>query len=858
MVLGFDEYIGTLLLEAKSPEEVVSILSARYPEMPVEIIKEVVNIDPTKKKSYSAWVFRVEKRPMVVDSYVTSGTLSAIFRYFQDNAKDGANLVDKESLQEAEKYLPDFTDMFKHDYRNEEANDYEICFKSDEWIVAIPHSYEASKRLGQNTKWCTADAYGNGTQYWNSYNGNNRTLWMNFDCRKQEILNGVTYPFKRYQFCFQTGEFLDALDKKFEPEDIDMPEDVANFYREKGLDIDRVIMSEEELEERYREERYADGCRVLGDIWLLREWNRHYRVNEAYYYRLYDISEDDSQPLTAIYYTKDGIEYQTNDLVIIREMSGEEVTIILNDYIDTGVKRFTPFEYHGASGVIYVRGNAFNKVCCAYGNVNCYTEVDGITNDSELIFNTEITNAVGSENIVFFEVSRGRFHSLFALVANMDRIATLVKLDIPEDGESYKIDEDGTIHAKYRKRYNFKKLLGIGNDVFLEDEGSYEMIRQLKDERYILIESDFGQNIMSSESQENRPLFDEDFSELVHDLSTSNGAIIVSSWPDGYAFKEDMYGKKKPAYCVLSLTQGKRTSNYYDLVAYIGGKSADDKAIIVGAYRNENLKPVDNERFVLTERGDIKVHTVQNKGIDGKAVTYVEDNSLGQGKTVTKILDTNTGRFYPEWRMTNQMSLLFKPEKGYGTFYCFNKDDNDYVIYDWVNDRILLDNVQGRVTDYERHNDTLTVFKLNDEKYNIFLDSTNSIILPQNASRVYRLPGQCCISAEYPDREVVISYESHAKVLCTVMKYDGMSLAGYPDAVYVTGKVGEDAICLKYSVPEKKIYQVLDTYNEEGVANTLEIGDAPNEIRAAALKIFAPSLSTAQQIAERMNRIRKL
>ena len=97
---------------------------------------------------------------------------------------------------------------------------YDVVYKTDEWIIVRPNTYEAELKIGQGCKWCTANGYGNGLDYWNRYL-HKGPLWVNFDLRNGgEIapMNNKEYPYKRYQFCFEssiTGEFTNYAGGEF-------------------------------------------------------------------------------------------------------------------------------------------------------------------------------------------------------------------------------------------------------------------------------------------------------------------------------------------------------------------------------------------------------------------------------------------------------------------------------------------------------------------------------------------------------------------------------------------------------------------------------------------------------------------
>ena len=129
--------------------------------------------------------------------------------------------------------------------------------------------------------------------YFNDYNSKG-PLWINFDLRSKETLNGATYPFKRYQFCFECNAYLDAHNDPFDWEDMNMPEEVQKMYEDAGYSLENVSMNDEERWENYGNRRWEDAVFLFEGASLLREYNDNYEWREDeedpdyYVYRDYD------------------------------------------------------------------------------------------------------------------------------------------------------------------------------------------------------------------------------------------------------------------------------------------------------------------------------------------------------------------------------------------------------------------------------------------------------------------------------------------------------------------------------------------------------------------------------------------
>ena len=461
MILGFNEYMNELLLEARSPEEVVRILSYKYQNIPESLIKDLVDADPTKKKSYAAWVLEVEKNPRTILNYLNSGRLEEIFMYFRENAKNGASLVDKKSIAEAERYLPDSSDVLaKSD--DEAANDYEIAIETPEWIVATPNTYEASKKLGANTKWCTADAYGNGEYYYKNYTSDGR-LWVNFDKRRSETLNGITYPYKRYQFCFERKAFLDALDDPFNFEDIDMPEEVQEFYTERGYDMDDLVKNDEQRWEEYTDARFNDGVYLFEEVYLLRTWNDDFvfdEDDEDADYELYDTNFDQTDSIyNSEYYRNDSVVFKSEekDFAILKEKytrGGYSIAICQplerngqNVNIYTNISNYKLLVEDGSEYVAFIDPNGDLIYLTDAGEFHVEGgQQDKVFSDDAEIF---LNRALSRDGDLYIEVADEGMHSLFRVDYTEYELAEIVMNDIPANGKYFTVNEKGKIVGKY-------------------------------------------------------------------------------------------------------------------------------------------------------------------------------------------------------------------------------------------------------------------------------------------------------------------------------------------------------------------------------------------------------------------------
>lgn len=522
MIYGLDEYYDGLLLEAKSDEEIKKILEYQFVQgkgVPQEALDAIFAIDPTKKKSFTKWVLmQWENEKSAIMTALKNGRLEKMFHLFQERAGSGLQLGAMKSFSQAMEMLPDDDPIFaKEGDPNAPENDFEIVFDSPEWKIAVPHTYEADKKLGRGCRWCTAGAFGDNDSYWKRYSPKG-PIWINYDKRGSEIcpMDNKEYPYKRYQFLFEwdngEGELKDCHDRDVlvEANDIDIPEDVIDFYREQDEDyVNRIMRDKEEDEEerweRYNEERWEHShtAKVWNDFYLslMPEEEEDLEFNENCYYYLYDEDYDTSDPI-------DWTTFDPDDF-IADQCDGYPLAILIPNGNNSN-------KYY----VVYYSENGHRHSWEHVENVISYGDVNGLkyfVDGAEQIwlFDTEsllmdpistslddiekvISPQINSENIeeygsgIWLEaISKNGYHEL--LFVNFDEYSEddVIEKDIPVNGEYYELSKDDRgsyIQGKYFKHY-------------LDGEDTHISMVEELDDRYIIVSTPIGYNIWDKEEQ---------------------------------------------------------------------------------------------------------------------------------------------------------------------------------------------------------------------------------------------------------------------------------------------------------------------------------------------------------------------
>ena len=121
------------------------------------------------------------------------------------------------SLSDLISIINNYTDDFKATRQlSKGEQDLEKVYEDSEWVVYIPHTYAASRKIGGDTHWCTASS---DDRYFNMYTKNG-PLYVNI--RKSD---GA-----KFQFHFPSRQFMDSNDNEVSLRRIGLSEGLIKFY----------------------------------------------------------------------------------------------------------------------------------------------------------------------------------------------------------------------------------------------------------------------------------------------------------------------------------------------------------------------------------------------------------------------------------------------------------------------------------------------------------------------------------------------------------------------------------------------------------------------------------------------------
>ena len=214
----------TIIREAKEINSLINAFAKKNPNINPKDLERLFTADPTTVQN-SRGVFAGKYCVWIGNQYV-NGKLKvgdipelkkALNTYNINKSQIMTPINEIGSLSDLITIISDYTDDFKATRqlsKGEQA--LEKVYEDGEWVVYIPHTYEASRKIGGDTSWCTASS---DDRYFNMYTKEG-PLYVNI--RKSD---GA-----KFQFHFPTRQFMDSKDKKIKSKNIGLSKGLIEFY----------------------------------------------------------------------------------------------------------------------------------------------------------------------------------------------------------------------------------------------------------------------------------------------------------------------------------------------------------------------------------------------------------------------------------------------------------------------------------------------------------------------------------------------------------------------------------------------------------------------------------------------------
>lgn len=193
-----------------------------YPNIPDKDFMSYIELDPTynrgsnKAGTYAKWILALANKGQLDNA----GHVKDILTRFNDNKK---NLKEKDiskfkSIDDLEDMLNNEDSYIEQSHRQEVRQrqkdrkssdlqkDATLVYEDSDWEVWVPHTYSASCKLGQGTRWCTASTENDYYYYYyqSAYGGD------------YYIVISKSNPSEKYQFHFESDQYMNAEDSSID------------------------------------------------------------------------------------------------------------------------------------------------------------------------------------------------------------------------------------------------------------------------------------------------------------------------------------------------------------------------------------------------------------------------------------------------------------------------------------------------------------------------------------------------------------------------------------------------------------------------------------------------------------------
>ena len=221
------QYMGvneSLLKEGKEINSLVNAFVKKNPNINPKDLEQLFTADPTTVQN-SRGTFAGKYCTWIGNQYI-NGKLKvgdipelkkALTTYNINKSQITIPISNIKSLSDLITIISNYTDDFKATRQlSKGEQELEKVYEDGEWVVYIPHTYEASRKIGGDTNWCTASS---DNCYFNMYTKEG-PLYVNI--RKSD---GA-----KFQFHFPTRQFMDSDDKKITLKNIGLSKGLIKFY----------------------------------------------------------------------------------------------------------------------------------------------------------------------------------------------------------------------------------------------------------------------------------------------------------------------------------------------------------------------------------------------------------------------------------------------------------------------------------------------------------------------------------------------------------------------------------------------------------------------------------------------------
>ncbi len=210
-------------------DEDIAAVKKYYPNIDDDVFMQLISLDPTYRDGsnsvgkYGKWILNLFKKGAIskedfseitpllkqfttYKNRVQNKDLNT-YKTLDDLSNTLAQVVDDDSMLSDRQKLRFRKNVKAGRISTDAEDDYDVVFEDADFIVYVPNTHEASMKLGNGTKWCTAHE---NPDWYDKYTDDGGKLYI-FKDKKSG---------KRWQYSDLRGDFLDDDDKSFDVNDL--------------------------------------------------------------------------------------------------------------------------------------------------------------------------------------------------------------------------------------------------------------------------------------------------------------------------------------------------------------------------------------------------------------------------------------------------------------------------------------------------------------------------------------------------------------------------------------------------------------------------------------------------------------
>ena len=246
--------------------EALNDIKKYYPNIDDNMFMQLIQLDPTYRGNdsagkYGKWLLNLyNKGNLSEDEFEEVPSLLNQFTTYRNRIQNKdlnsykslealsdvlASVIDDDSMLTDRQRLRFLKNVKSGKIKTNAENDYETIYNDSDWIVCVPHTHEASMKLGKGTEWCTAHE---NPQWYNTYtneDGEKFSLYIMKNKHTGERFQYCDNPYRGYDY-----QFMDESDTEVDPIDFISTcedENFVNFLHELNPKFFLIVKEENDL-----------------------------------------------------------------------------------------------------------------------------------------------------------------------------------------------------------------------------------------------------------------------------------------------------------------------------------------------------------------------------------------------------------------------------------------------------------------------------------------------------------------------------------------------------------------------------------------------------------------------------------